>query len=128
MHTLGAVPSPSSNRKRPVRHHEDIDSDEGDKPDRPPGVAQDHTTTANDHYTVTSTPPKRLRVNRNGAAVERRSSTTDRHFKYDVQGLLNHLALVRLYVTSNFQNYNPVLSPVVLCLIATHAELYHALW
>lgn len=101
---VDAVSTLSGNRKRSVRHR-DADS-------------EDDLPAAHDELDAS---PKRLR-NKRGDAVHRRV------LKYNAQALLNHLAFTRLYVTANFPNYNPSVSPVVICFVAEHDALYRALW
>ncbi|KAK4546152.1 hypothetical protein LTR36_002289 [Oleoguttula mirabilis] len=103
MMQVDAVSTLSGNRKRSVRHR-DADSD-----DEQP-VAADQL----------DTPRKRLR-NSKGDAIHRRE------LKYNAQALLNNLAFTQLYVTANFQFYNPALSPVILCIIAERDVLYRTL-
>ncbi|KAK5137672.1 hypothetical protein LTR08_007967 [Meristemomyces frigidus] len=93
-----------SNRKRSVRHRE------ADSEDEQPVPSDHHDTTL-----------KRLR-NSKGVAIHRRV------LKYSAQALLNNLAFTRLYVTANFQNFDPSLSPVILCIVSEHDVLYRALW
>jgi len=106
---IDAVSPLSSNRKRPVRHR---DADSEDEEGLGAGPVADELLT---------TPLKRLQ-NSKGYAVHRRI------LKYNAQALLNDLAFTRLYVTANFQNYNPTLSPIILCVVSEHRLLYHALW
>lgn len=56
------------------------------------------------------------------------SVPTNRVTKYNAPKLLNHLAFTRVYVTANFQNYNPSKSYIVLCMLFERNELYQALW
>lgn len=103
---LDAPPALSGSRKRSIQElHVDDDEDEL--------VAS--------HKNYTDAAPKRLR-NRRGNAVHRKI------IKYDVQALLNHLAFTRFYVTANFQNYNQTSSPVIICIVSNHLQLYNALW
>ncbi|KAK5123989.1 hypothetical protein LTR85_002186 [Meristemomyces frigidus] len=97
---VDAVSTLSGNRKRSARH----DSD-------------DEQPVADDQL---DTPSKRLR-NSKGDAILRRT------LKYNAQALLNNLAFTQLYVTANFQKYNPGLSPIVLCIVSEHDLLYRAL-
>lgn len=69
------------------------------------------------------TPSKRLQHN-SGIAL----ATTQPKLKYNVQRLLNNLAFTRLYVTSNFQAWDPASSPVILCCVEAQNELYAAVW
>lgn len=68
------------------------------------------------------TPSKRL-LNSRGEAVP-----TKPLMRYNVQKLLNHLAFTRIFVTANFQNFNPNGSFVVLCMVSEQNDLYQALW
>ena len=71
---------------------------------------------------IEDTPSKRLLSNR-GEAIP-----TKPLIRYNGQKLLNHLAFTRIYVTANFQNYNPNQSFVVLCMVSEQDDLYQALW
>ena len=55
-------------------------------------------------------------------------ATSKSILRYNAQRLLNNLAFTRLYVTANFQSWDPVASPVVLCCVDEQNELYLALW
>lgn len=55
-------------------------------------------------------------------------STSHPKLKYNAQRLLNNLAFTRLYITANFQNWDPASSPVVLCCVNEQSETYVALW
>lgn len=70
-----------------------------------------------------ATPSKRLQNSR-GQAVPQNEVLPN----YNAQRLLNNLAFTRLYVTANFQNYWPSMSPVILCLVHEQNDLYVALW
>lgn len=102
---VDAVSTLSGNRKRSVSRR-DADS-EDEQP-----VADDPLATS----------PKRLR-NSKGDATHR-----PRVLKYNARALLNNLAFTRLYVTANFQNYRPSVSPVILCIVSEQDLLYRALW
>jgi hypothetical protein len=67
-------------------------------------------------------PSKRL-LNNRGEAIP-----TKPLIKYNAQKLLNHLAFTRIYVTANFQNFNPNGSFIVLCMVSEQNDLYQALW
>lgn len=67
-------------------------------------------------------PSKRLQNSR-GEAVAGKPL-----LRYDAQKLLNNLAFTRFYVTANFQNYDPKVSYIILCMVSEQNELYHALW
>lgn len=66
-------------------------------------------------------PMKRLQ-NRHGEAIKREP------IQYNAQRFLNQLAFTRFYVTSNFSNFNPISSFVMLCMVSEQNELYRALW
>ena len=94
--------APSHSRKRSVR---DLEEDED--------------TIRNTYAAINlqeDKPLKRLQ-NRYGEAIKRQPK------QYNVQKLLNNLAFTRFYVTSNFSNYDPKSSFVVLCMVSEQNEL-----
>ena len=99
-------PSPSRNRKRTSAW---IDDD---------SFASDDVASPEAEYT----PSKRL-LNARGEAIQ-----TTRVIKYNAQKLLNHLAFTRVYVTANFENYNPNSSFIILCMVAGQDEMFQILW
>ena len=103
---IDAASTLTRNRKRSI-HQRDADSSDDDEP-----LPPDNLDTAGG---------KRLR-NSQGNAIPRRV------LKYNAQALLNNLAFTRLYVTANFHNNNPSVSPVILCIVSERDGLYRALW
>lgn len=102
-----AIPSTSTHRKRSIQHR-DANSDN----------ENEATSAIHDDQ---DTSPKRLR-NRKGGATHRRV------LQYNAQALLSHLAFTRLFVTANFQKYNPASSPIIICIVNRRVEHYDALW
>ena len=72
---------------------------------------------------VEEAPSKRLQ-NARGEAIE----TTRPVLRYDAQKLLNALAFTRLYVTANFQFYDPSTSFIVVYLGFEQGPDYQRLW
>ena len=60
---------------------------------------------------------------------DRRGSAVGRHtVHYNAQALLNSLAFKRVFVTSNFSNFHPTDSPVILCFLEDRHDMYTSLW
>lgn len=101
--TMDLDARPTSSRKRSI--HESLDDSDDDMPQQINNIIS----------------PKRSR-GRAGSTVKRQT------IYYNAQALLNELAFHRLFVTANFMNYNPSLSPILLCIVTHSLNLYHATW
>jgi hypothetical protein len=67
-------------------------------------------------------PSKRLQNNQGAPVIAKPT------IKYQAQRLLSNLAFTRVYVTANFQNFDPTTSFIVLCMVSEQSQLYQALW
>jgi hypothetical protein len=104
------IDPPPTSRKRRIssltshNNNDDIDSDDDNNQGSP----------QND-------PSKRLQSS-HGLPIARNTHHLNTHL------ILQSLALTRLRVTANFSLYNPLTSPILICVTRSDDTLYRTLW